>query len=265
MIRPAWTAIVVCGGLLSAVASVGLVPMIVEGTAVRAVRARFALERLEAVGGGEGWATFQCGGRRIVLSERPAPGPSRGASRATVVIGVGDTAFTAVEPVAVRAGATGADRYWNRVVPYRWTDREAGRTQCGVAYRLPPDMLAIRRAREARPPTGLGTFLDAVRGVRPPLVHGARFGTVRWEEGGDPAREEDFASPDWDGDPYGTSVLNLLGSPVGFRNQSLSYWPTVLFPLVYPIGLALAGAALLVVGLIGRRSAAGRPPGRSAS
>ncbi|MGD2069415.1 MAG: hypothetical protein PVI57_12130, partial [Gemmatimonadota bacterium] len=173
--------------------------------------------------------------------------------------------FTTVQPVTIRADATGADRYWNRVVPYRWTDFETGRSECGVAYRLPPDMSAIRRVREARAPTGLGPLLDAVRGVRAPQVHGTRFRTVRWADASDPVREEDFAYPDWNGDPYGTSVLNLLGSAVGFRNQSLSYWPTVLFPFVYPIGVGLVGVVLMAVGLIGRRSASGRPPARSAS
>lgn len=45
------------------------------------------------------------------------------------------------------------------------------------------------------------------------------------------------------------------------RNQSLSYWPTLLFPVLYPIGLGLAGILLIGAGVLGRHHArrAGEP------
>ncbi|NIP58863.1 MAG: hypothetical protein GWM92_04165 [Gemmatimonadetes bacterium] len=137
-------------------------------------------------------------------------------------------------------------------MPFRWTDRDAGREECGVVYRLPPDTAAVRRAREERAGSTLALFLNDVRGARPPHLRGLRFRVVRWDSGGGAVGERDFAYGDWNGDPYGTLVANLLGSPIGLRNHSLSHRPTLFFPILYPLGLGAPGFLLLAAGLLGR-------------
>lgn len=241
----------VLGGLLLAMAAVGLVPMIREALAVRGVRARLTVERMDPVGHEAGGVTYRCGGRPVVLSDGPPPGAPSGPTGRVVRIQLGDTAIAATD-VSINLEAEGANRYWNRVVPFRWVEASTGRQGCGVAWRLPVDTVAVRRVREERKATGPAWVLRELGGARPPHLHGARFRTIRWEEGVAGIREEDFDYADWSGDPYGTLVINLLGSPVGVGNQSLSYWPTLFFPVLYPLGLAVLGLVLVGVGLVGR-------------
>lgn len=257
MSRAAWTGAAISGGVLLALSLVSLLPMIREGMAVHSARARFDVERLDVIRGGERNAAYECGGTSIVLRDGPArasggdPGTPDGvAVRRPVAIEVSDTAFMTI-PVAVHEETSGANRYWNRVVPFRWTDHETGSRECGVVYRLGPDTVAARRARKARPRTRLGFVLESVRGTRPPYLHALRFRVLGWQPGG-PVSEQDFAYPDWDGDPHAVLVANLLGSPIGIQNQSLSYWPSLLFPVVYPLGSALLGVLLIVGGLVVR-------------
>lgn len=265
-----WSVVAVAGGLLLALSLVGLLPMIREGIAVRAARVSFDMERLDPLSADEDEATFRCGGTSVVLRKRPSPGPSSetglepGTSpetgpspepieRSSVDIQVGDTLLTTAVPVALNRGAGSGSWYWNRIVPFRWMNRARSESECGIAYRLPSDTAAIRRMREDRPATARGSLLESVRGARGSYMYGWRFRVVRWQEGDDAVTERDFAYADWDGDPYGTLVLGLLGSPVGIKNQSLSYWPSLLWPVLYPLGVGLLGAVLLVAGLIGRR------------
>ena len=254
--RPAWTGTAVLGALLLAVAGVGLVPMIREALAVLTLRARFTAERLDPVDEGERHAAYRCGGRDVVVTDDPPGNPPTPASRRAVRLQLGDTALT-TSPVSIQEEMRGANRYWNRVVPFRLTHESTGTTECGVVYRLPSDTAAIRAARAARPATSTGHLLASIRGVRPPHLHGLRFRAIRWEEGG-VVREQDFGYADWNGHPYGTLAIHVLGTPAGVRNRSLSYWPTLLFPVLYPLGLALLGLVLTVAGLVGRRLGASR-------
>lgn len=257
-----WTGVALSGAALLAVSSVALLPMVREGVAVRTVRARFELERPAVVEAGERRAAYECGGMRVVLSDGRGADPAAGAAtgspeegssgRRLVTVQVGDTLLVTAVPVGVNEEAEGANRYWNRVVPFRWADRRTGEVACGVVYRLGPDTAAVRRAQERRPRTEPGLLMERVRGVRPAHLRGLRFRVIGWEPGGRVVTERNLAYTDWDGDPYGTLVANLLGGPIGIRNQSLSYWPTLLFPVAYPLGLGLLGALLLVGGLIAR-------------
>ena len=255
------TGLTVAGGITLAIAAVGLLPMIQETRAVRAADARFELERLEgrgvashgvAGGGREGAGPervrYVCVGTPVVLGDRAPERPSvRDPNARVVTVQVGDTVFS-TRPLRIHTDRSGPNRYWNRVVPFRWTARATGAVECGVVYRLPADTAAIARARASRETS----FVDAIRGVRPAWQHGLRFRTVTWQPGEDPEPGvEDFGYADWRGDPYGVYLANLLGGPVGLRNQSLSYWPSLIIPIVYPLGAALLGLVLLVAGLIG--------------
>lgn len=252
MRRRAWMAVAASGGLLLALASIGLVPMIQEGLAVRGMRDQYAIDRLATVTADEHEVTFECGATTIVVSHDPAlERPTEGAEQKIVDIRVGDQGFSTEIPIALNRGAGPGGWAWNRVVPFRRTDRTTGEGECGVAHRLPSDTAAIRRAREDRPTSELGLLLEAVRGIRIAPMHGWRFRVLRWRDG-EPVRQQDYAYPDWNGDPYGTSVLAILGSPVGVENQSLSYWPSLVWPILYPFGLALLGFVMFTVGLLGR-------------
>ncbi|MDX1675515.1 MAG: hypothetical protein R3314_12030 [Longimicrobiales bacterium] len=251
MTRGVATGLAVAGGLLLAFGSVGLLPMLEEGVALRSAADRFELERPTGSAVGDSAVAYECAGTRILLSDDAVVGAPAGAARPrSVTVRVADTTITA-SPVDLHRDRTGPNRYWSRVVPFRWRELETGASECGIVYRLPPDTSGIARARvdSRRVP-----ILDDIRGVRPAWQHGLRFRVLAWEAG-EPGsiRARDLGYDDWREDPYGVYVANLLGgAAIGLRNQSLSYWPSYLFPLTYPLGLSLLGLVLLVVGLAGR-------------
>lgn len=133
------------------------------------------------------------------------------------------------------------------MTPFRWSERGTGAAECGVVYRLLSDTAAI-----ARPRTDRASFmLRDLLGARSAWQHGLRFRVIRWS-GDETVREQDFGFADWDGDPYGVYVANQLGTPIGLRNESLSFWPTLLWPVLYPFGMAALGLLLVVVGMAWR-------------
>ena len=253
------TGLAVAGGLLLASASVGLLPIVEETLAVGRAADRFRLERPQGSALGDSAVAYECAGTRIVLSDDGAVDPALAdTTRGRVAVRIGDTTLT-TDPVAIHGGRAGPNRYWNRVVPYRWTEVDTGASECGIVYRLPPDTAAIERARSEAGPRLL---LDELRGARPAWQHGLRFRAVRWAAGDtDTIRARDFGHDDWHGDPYGVYLANLLGTPIGLRNQSLSYWPSLLFPVIYPLGFSLLGLILVIVGLGGRFTAPGARSG----
>ena len=256
MTRRLPTAVAIAGFVMLAAASVALVPMLAEAVAVTAAERRYRIERPDTVPAAGDTVAYRCGGRRVALSDDATVGPpSGGPTRYPVTVRVGDTTLTTV-PVSIHLDRTGPNRYWNRVVPFRWTDRATGEVECGVVHRLPSDTAAITRARAGRGPY----VLRALLGARSPWQHGLRFRVIRWADG-EAVRVRDFGFADLDGDPYGVYVANRLGTPIGLRNQSLSFWPSLLWPVVYPFGVAVLGLLLLVAGLAWRYRARSRDTG----
>lgn len=250
MTRGTATGLVVAGCLLLAFTSVGLLPILEEALAAWSARARFELDRPAGAALGDSAVAYECAGTRIVLSDDgPVDRALADTVRRRITVGVGDTTLTTV-PVAIHGDRAGPNRYWNRVVPFRWTVRATGASKCGVVHRLPSDTAAVARARSD---SRRFPLLDGIRGVRPARQHGIRFRVLAWPAG-EPGslRTRDLGYDDWSDDPYGVYVANLLGGIIGLRNQSLSYWPTYLFPVTYPLGLSLLGLVLLVAGLAGR-------------
>lgn len=246
------------GAALLALSLVGLVPMIREELAVRAARSRFSVERLTAVEEEGDTVAFRCGSSTITLSDVPsAPDTGAAPGPRIATVRIDGTPVSTTEPVPVAAGAEGADRYWSRVVPVRWRDRRAGESRCGVLYGLPPDTAAIRRARADRSRTVIGFYLESVRGVPGAWVHGLRFGLLHWSEP-ENLQHDTYEYADWRSDALGTLLVNLLRGPVGIRNQTLSYWPSLYFPFLYPFGFALVGIAAVGAGFAGWRRSRGR-------
>lgn len=242
------TVLAIAGFVMLALASVALVPMLEEAVALAAAERRYRIERLDTVAAAGDTVAYRCGGRRVALSDdAPVDPPGDGPTRYPVTVRIGDSALTTV-PVSIHADRTGPNRYWGRVAPFRWTDRETGAAECGVVYRLPSDTAAIARARAERGSYLLRTLL----GARSAWQHGLRFRVIRWSAGEETVQAQDFGFGDWDGDPYGVYAANQLGTPIGLRNQSLYFWPTLLWPVLYPFGVAALGLLLLVAGLAWR-------------
>lgn len=246
------------GAVLVAASLPHLAPILQEVAAVRDLRGEWSIERLALEagaatrGGLDPLWTVECEGHRMAVGdtlpfprssaqpgagEAPPDAPAgAGAERVTapVTIEIDGARFRADEGIEIRPAQPPPDRYWTWLAAFRLTSVDGDRVVCGIVHRLPFSEEAVARARE--------------RGEADPHLFGYRFRVIT-VEGDRPVAEERFAYADIGEEPSRALVANLASpTPLGITSQALSVWPTVFYPLIYPVGTALLGLALAGLG-----------------
>ncbi len=143
----------------------------------------------------------------------------------TVVAGV---SYSLPSPVIVRSTRDGMERYWHWVAVALVTERVSGTSKIVVVQRLDPNL-----------------GIDMPLGKR---QDDTEFRTLLVSESGD-VSEDRFHFPERSRPPLRAKFAGMVyPSLIGYTTQLFTGWPTVFFPILFPVLTMLTGVALVLSG-----------------
>lgn len=216
------------GAILFAVSAYPLALMAREWCAARQLAATFKLEPSYDT------TSLAVGTHRIEVSDRFASGNFKPEDRqiAPVKISIDGRDNSDPSLIEIRPHYHDANRYHGWLVLARLTDKKQNKEWLAIGERTLGDTLLVNR-RALQPTTEFRLLLVSADGQ---------------------ISEERFSLGERAKPLYRAAIVNYLyPQPAGFHSQILAYWPSLFFPILYPLISGAVGLLLMAAGFGGRR------------